>query len=56
MARIAVAFPEHDTSYDVRSNPEILYMLSQYDEDECDVTEALWLSGQAVTQPKNSKD
>ena len=53
MARISVALSEFDTTHDVSSNPEILFMLGQDDESECDVTESLWLSG-CCCKNKNS--
>lgn len=53
MARIAVAFPEHDITSDVSHNPEVLLMLAQGD-DEADSSLSYWLAGQNVTQPKSS--
>lgn len=54
--RIMNQLPEHDVSCDCRFNPEIMLMMAEQDEAECDETISLWLAGQAVTQPKHSND
>jgi hypothetical protein len=52
MARISVGLPEFDITSCVSSNPEILLMLAEGDDEE-DVAESMWLSGQAVKQVQN---
>ncbi|MDL2342418.1 MAG: hypothetical protein QFB87_05065 [Patescibacteria group bacterium] len=41
---------------DCTTNPEILLLMAEQDEAECDATESRWLAGQAVTPPKQSND
>jgi len=53
MAKIEVWLINIDILSDVTSNPEVILMLMQQD-DEADVALSYWLSGQSVTKPKNS--
>lgn len=53
MARIATSLPEYDVTFDVSSNPELIHMAIEGD-DEFDVTESQWLAMQYVTKPKHS--
>lgn len=54
MTRIATSLPEYDVSFDLSTNPEIILMAAEGDDDECDVTESQWLAAQYVTKPKHS--
>ena len=51
--RIAYAQLEHDEGSDVSTNPEIILMRQQDDEQECDIEESMWYAGTAVTKPKS---
>ena len=47
----------YDTAaYDCSTNPEILLLMAEQDDADCDALESQWLAGQAVTQPKHSTD
>lgn len=54
MAKIIVAMPTRDVTFCVSTNPEVILMHKQGDFEEIHVTTSYWLSGRAVTQPKNS--
>ena len=57
MARIAYQITEYELDRaDCALNPECLMMRTQDDDTECDTSESMWLSGTAVTQPKQSHD
>lgn len=47
----------YDTdAFDCANNPEILLLMAEQDNADCDALESQWLAGQAVTQPKHSND
>lgn len=54
MARIMQSMPSHDITRDCSTNPLFILMAAEDDEAECEATDSLWLSGAAVTQPKQS--
>lgn len=43
-------------AYDCANNPEILLLMAEQDDADCDALESQWLAGLAVTQPKHSID
>lgn len=54
MAQIMYQMPDHDlAAYDCATNPEILLLMAQQDEAECDELESTWLAGNAVTKPQS---
>ncbi len=52
--RIMNQLPEYDVSCDCSTNPELLLMAAEQDEDTYGSAESQWLAGQAVTTPKHS--
>lgn len=38
----------------VETNPEVLLMTAEQDEEEADVAESFWLAGLAVTKPQSN--
>ena len=42
---------EYD-AFDASTNPEIILMRQQDDEQECDLEDSMWHAGTAVTKPK----
>ena len=52
--RISYAQLEHSEGSDVTTNPEIILMRQQDDEQECDIEESMWYAGTAVTKPKSN--
>jgi len=54
MAKLVYAMPNFDITWDVDNNPEILLMMAEQDDAECDATESRWRAEKAVTKPKHS--
>lgn len=48
-----VALPSYHEGSDVSTNPEIIMMMQEGD-DEADVSESIWLAGINVTKPKQT--
>lgn len=55
MASKYVALPSYHEGSDVSTNPEIIMMMQEGDDDdEADVSESIWLAGNNVTKPKQT--
>lgn len=55
MAQIMFQMPDYDIAvYDCSTNPEILLLMAEEDEAECDAIESTWLAGRAVTKPQST--
>lgn len=55
MAQVQYQLTDYDlSSYDCATNPEILLLMAQQDDAECDVIESIWLAGKAVTKPHST--
>jgi hypothetical protein len=53
MALVMHPMPDYDIAiYDCSTNPEILLLMAEQDEAECDAVESTWLAGLAVTKPQ----
>jgi hypothetical protein len=54
MATVMNQLPDYDITVDMSTNPEIILLTAEDDEPGCSVLESLWVSGMAVTKPKQS--
>jgi hypothetical protein len=53
MAQVMQQMPDYDIAiYDCSTNPEILLLMAEQDEAECDAVESTWLAGLAITKPQ----
>lgn len=44
-------YTEYIDTFDVLNNPEIMLLMAEHDDAECEVTESFWRAGLAVTKP-----
>jgi len=54
MPKLIIRLPDFEATFDISTNPEIILMAAEGDEAECYVLCSNWISGMAVTQPKQS--